>query len=208
MPDHRQEVHLLRQINTYLNFAEVGKVLLALHISSGAHFRQTRDDGVTAYFSHPLAVACFLADEEHDAVTIMAALLHDVVEDTSYTLEQIRHNFGDEVAFIVDGVTKFGCCKTCTIDKIRTATDADKRVLIVKLADRIHNLQTLSGMKSLNKQAEKLEETRAVYLPLAQAYQLDGLAAVIEHLVDTQEQRLEREVVHDGKQGEQGAKCP
>ncbi|MFA9413654.1 MULTISPECIES: HD domain-containing protein [unclassified Streptococcus] len=109
-------------------------------------------------------MACFLADKEHDAVTVVAALLHDVVEDTDYTLAQIRQNFGDEVAFIVDGVTKFSCCKTCTIDKIKQATDVDKRVLIVKLADRIHNLQTLSGMKNLSKQRNLRRQERSISL--------------------------------------------
>lgn len=202
--EHQLSYDLLQRTAAYLTFDDVGKVFLAMHISNGAHFWQTRDDGVTLYFNHPLEVACLLAESEHDATTIIAALLHDVVEDTGYSLEQVRHNFGDEVAFIVDGVTKFTHkgkekgCKTCTLNKVKAAAQLDKRVLVVKLADRIHNLQTLSGMKGLEKQVAKLHETRKDYLPLARAYHLTALADSLDSLLARETQRLERAgVYHD-----------
>ena len=137
----------------------------------GAARGQFRKSG-DPYITHPLAVATILADLGMDTTTLVAALLHDTVEDTDYTLDDVREDFGDEVAHLVDGVTKldkvkFGdATEAETIRKMIIAMAQDPRVLVIKLADRLHNMRTMRFLPP-DKQARKARETLEVLAPLA-----------------------------------------
>ncbi|MCC2865323.1 bifunctional (p)ppGpp synthetase/guanosine-3',5'-bis(diphosphate) 3'-pyrophosphohydrolase [Anaerovorax odorimutans] len=137
------------------------------------HEGQLRKSG-EPYLIHPLAVAEILADLGMDEDTIVAGLLHDVVEDTSYTEEELKEEFGEEVALLVDGVTKLGSLKfeskeqrqAENLRKMFLAMSKDIRVLIIKLSDRLHNLRTINYMTE-NKILDKCKETLEIYAPLA-----------------------------------------
>ena len=137
------------------------------------HEGQLRKSG-EPYLIHPLAVAEILADLGMDEDTIVAGLLHDVVEDTSYTEEELKEEFGEEVALLVDGVTKLGSLKfeskeqrqAENLRKMFLAMSKDIRVLIIKLSDRLHNLRTINYMTE-NKIIDKCKETLEIYAPLA-----------------------------------------
>ncbi|MDO4868959.1 MAG: bifunctional (p)ppGpp synthetase/guanosine-3',5'-bis(diphosphate) 3'-pyrophosphohydrolase [Bacillota bacterium] len=137
------------------------------------HRGQLRKSG-EPYLIHPMAVAEILADLGMDAETIVAGLLHDVVEDTPYTEEEMKEAFGDEVALLVDGVTKLGSLKFASSEerqvenlrKMFLAMSKDIRVLIIKLSDRLHNLRTINYMTH-EKIVEKCQETLDIYAPLA-----------------------------------------
>ncbi len=145
----------------------------AYNFSLQAHSGQLRESG-EAYITHPLGVTMLLTELELDLVTIIAGLLHDVVEDTSVTLEDIRLEFGDEVASLVDGVTKLSRLdftskeeqQAETLRKMFIAMARDIRVVLIKLADRTHNLRTLRYLNT-GKQKEIARETLEIYAPLA-----------------------------------------
>ena len=137
---------------------ESARVKKAIKLATSAHEGQLRKSG-DPYISHPLAVMKIVEDWGMDEDTIIAAVLHDTVEDTSITIKQIRDEFGEQVAFLVDGVTKLGDARSGMRDldtylpstkdnllRLLVATGADIRVLIIKLADRLHNLRTLSAL--------------------------------------------------------------
>ena len=159
---------------------EAEAIRRAYEVAAAAHADQLRDSG-EPYITHPVAVAAILTDLRLDAATIQAALLHDVPEDTSVTLADIRNQFGDEVARLVDGVTKLRKIKrksrldTATtfereqaenLRKIFLATVDDIRVILIKLADRLHNMQTL-GPLSRERQVRTARETLEIFAPLA-----------------------------------------
>jgi len=172
-----------------------------------AHRHQTRTTG-ESYITHPVAVAGVIADIGLDEASIVAALLHDAVEDTELTLADISQAFGDEVAAIVDGVTKLDrlqfdsleAQQAATMRKMLVAMARDLRVLIIKLADRLHNMRTLAS-SPLEKQQRVAQETLDIYAPLAHRLgmqeikqQLEDLSfaalypkryAEVEHLVST-----------------------
>ncbi|HVM11321.1 MAG TPA: bifunctional (p)ppGpp synthetase/guanosine-3',5'-bis(diphosphate) 3'-pyrophosphohydrolase, partial [Actinomycetota bacterium] len=164
---------LLRTVRTYNAKAELPVIRKAYDVAERSHRGQVRKSG-DAFITHPLGVAQILADLGMDATTVIAALLHDVVEDTAVTVEDIREEFGDQVALIVDGLTKLDRIEFRTkehqqvenVRKMIIAMARDIRVLIIKLADRLHNMRTL-GALSREKQTEKATETLEIYAPLA-----------------------------------------
>lgn len=165
--------HLIDTIHSYLPQADCEDVTKAYHTAEEAHKEQHRVSG-EPYILHPLAVAQILADMKIDTTTITAALLHDVVEDTACTLEDLRNEFGREVAFLVDGVTKLSRLNYRTkedqqlnsIRKMFLAMAKDVRVVVIKLADRLHNMRTLRYMRS-DKQKRIAQETLEIFAPLA-----------------------------------------
>lgn len=165
--------HLIDTIHTYLPQAKCDDVTKAYNLAEEAHKDQRRVSG-EPYILHPLAVAQILADMKIDTTTITASLLHDVVEDTSYTLEDIKKMFGKEVAFLVDGVTKLSRLNYRTKEdqqlnsmrKMFLAMAKDVRVVVIKIADRLHNMRTLRYMRS-DKQKRIAQETLEIFAPLA-----------------------------------------
>jgi len=166
-------MHLVEKIKTYNPNCDESKIMDAFELAKNAHESQKRNSG-TPYITHPLAVAEIVADMKLDDDSICAALLHDVVEDTKYTSEDIKEKFGEQVALLVDGVTKLDKIQFSTkeerdmenLRKMFLAMASDIRVIIIKFADRVHNMTTLISM-SEEKQREKARETLSVFAPLA-----------------------------------------
>ncbi len=165
--------NLLAKIEKYNPGFDSEKIIKAYNLADSAHSSQIRKSG-TPYITHPLAVAHIVADMQMDTDSICAALLHDVVEDTEYTSEDITELFGSQVSLLVDGVTKldkiqFSSKEERDMENLRKmflAMASDIRVIIIKFADRVHNMSTLISM-SEEKQREKARETLSVYAPLA-----------------------------------------
>jgi guanosine-3',5'-bis(diphosphate) 3'-pyrophosphohydrolase len=164
---------LLRKVRAYNPKADVREVQRAFEFAADSHQGQLRQSG-EPFINHPLGVAHILADLGMDTTTLEAALLHDVVEDTDLALGDIRREFGDEVASIVDGLTKLDRIEYRSreqeqaenVRKMIVAMARDIRVLIIKLADRLHNMRTLASMPR-RKQEAKAVETLEIYSPLA-----------------------------------------
>ncbi|MGH8879669.1 MAG: RelA/SpoT family protein, partial [Stackebrandtia sp.] len=159
----------------------------AYRIAEQMHRGQNRKSG-EPYITHPIAVAQILAEIGLDTTTLAAALLHDTVEDTSYTLQRLRDDFGGEVALLVDGVTKldkvyFGeAAEAETFRKLIVAAGRDVRVMVIKLADRLHNMRTI-GAKSPASQKRIAEATREVLIPLADRLGLYVIKRELEDIV-------------------------
>ena len=151
----------------------------ALKFAEKAHAGQERKTG-GPYIAHPVAVANILEGYGADDETIAAGYLHDVVEDTPITLEEIRKKFGEEIAFLVDGVTKEENGYE-TFRKIKKYSSKDKRVFFVKLADRIHNLETPIDSEEWKNKYHNT--TKEFYIPLAREYGFDNLAGRLEKLL-------------------------
>ena len=156
------------------NFLDLPKIAGAYHFAYGAHGNQARKSG-EPYIMHPVSVAIILAKLKQDTSTICAALLHDVIEDTKYTYNDIAEHFGDEVALIVEGVTKVSGAEkhaqkelyeANTYRKMILSASKNTRTIIVKLADRLHNLLTLDAL-SFSRQSAIAAETLDVYAPIA-----------------------------------------
>lgn len=168
--------------------ASVALVNKAYEAARIAHISQQRSSG-EAYINHPIAVARIVADIGLDDISLAAALLHDAVEDTEITLEDVQRNFGDEVASLVDGVTKLErlqfdsreAQQAATMRKMLVAMARDMRVLIIKLADRLHNMRTLAGMP-LDKQQRVAQETLDIYAPLANRLGMQEIKQQLEDL--------------------------
>lgn len=169
------------------------KVKKAIELATKAHEGQKRKSG-EAYISHPLAVMQILIDWGMDEDTIIAGVLHDVVEDTPVTLDEIKNEFGESVAFLVDGVTKLGKAREGMRDidtylpvtrnnllRLLIATGSDIRVLIIKLADRLHNLRTLSALPP-EKQKKIAKESLEIFSPLADRLNMGRLRVEMSDL--------------------------
>ncbi|WP_201617290.1 RelA/SpoT family protein [Psychrobacter urativorans] len=177
---------LLRSVG-YLNAAERRDVIDACGFGDIAHIKDKRKSG-EPYITHPIAVAEILAGFRLDRDTIIAAILHDTVEDTEVSDDQLEQRYGKVVARLVDGVTKLKSSrhnkqqnKAATFHKILTATLDDPRVLIIKLADRLHNMSTLDAVRP-EKQRATAQETLDFYVPFARLMGLNDIADYIEVL--------------------------
>ena len=167
---------------------DTSRIARAYGLAAEAHAGQSRKSG-EPYITHPVAVARICAEFGMDDVTIAAALLHDAVEDTRTTLEQVEKAFGPEVAAIVDGVTKLDRIKfdskeaqqAATVRKMLVAMAKDLRVLIIKLADRLHNMRTIAAMPAW-KQERTAQETLDIYAPLAHRLGMQDLRQQLEDL--------------------------
>jgi GTP pyrophosphokinase len=168
--------------------APVANISRAYEVAAEAHRNQLRSSG-ESYINHPLAVARIVADIGLDETSIVAALLHDAVEDTEITLEDVQRDFGDEVAQIVDGVTKLEriqfdsreAQQAATMRKMLVAMARDLRVLVIKLADRLHNMRTIAAMP-LPKQQRIAQETLDIYAPLAHRLGMQEIKQQLEDL--------------------------
>ena len=192
---------LITSVNKYHPSADLSLIEKAYRMADGAHKGQVRKSG-EPYIIHPLCVAIILADLELDKESIAAGLLHDVVEDTIMTKEELAGEFGGEVALLVDGVTKLGQLNY-SADKIEEQAEnlrkmflamaRDIRVILVKLADRLHNMRTLKYM-SPEKQKEKARETMDIYAPIAQRL---GISKIKVELDDLSLKYLQPEAYYD-----------
>ena len=199
-PDRLYDM-LIARIRKYHPSTDVSMIEKAYKLAVKAHGDQRRKSG-EPYIIHPLWVAIILADLEMDKETIAAGMLHDVVEDTKFTEEDIRREFGDEVALLVDGVTKLGRLSYSSdklevqaenLRKMFLAMAKDIRVIIIKLADRLHNMRTLQFMTPA-KQKEKAKETMDIYAPIAQRL---GISKIKTELDDLALKYSQPEVFYD-----------
>ncbi len=177
---------LLRIYRTTHPKGDVASIQKAYDVAERMHTGQTRKSG-DPYITHPLAVTTILAELGMTAPTLCAALLHDTVEDTPYSLDDLRKDFGDEVAHLVDGVTKldkvkFGdTAQAETIRKMVVAMSKDIRVLVIKLADRLHNMRTLRYLRQ-DKQERIARETIDIFAPLAHRLGMNTIKWELEDL--------------------------
>lgn len=209
---------LIATIRKYRPATDLSQIEKAYRLADKAHKDQKRRSG-EPYIIHPVSVAIILAELELDKESIIAGILHDVVEDTEITLEDVRVQFGDEVALLVDGVTKLTQLSYSkdkveiqaeNLRKMFLAMAKDIRVIVVKLADRLHNMRTLEYMNT-KKQAEKSRETMDIYAPLADRLgiskikiELDNLA--LRYLEPEKYQEVEQLRNAKFSQGEEGIK--
>ena len=177
---------LLKTLRATHPKADVRQVERAYEVAARYHAGQSRKSG-DPYITHPLAVAQILADLGMNHETLCAALLHDTIEDTSYTLDELRGDFGQEISALVDGVTKLDGVKygeaaqAETVRKMVVAMARDIRVLVIKLADRLHNMRTLRYLPKA-KQEQKARETLEIYAPLAHRLGMNTLKWELEDL--------------------------
>lgn len=173
-PDfHPPITGLLRRAGEYCSEADLEDIQAAYDIAATAHEGQCRDNG-DPYITHPIAVASILAGFRMDKTSIMVGLLHDTIEDTNVTYESLEKRFGPDVASIVDGVTKLTRLELQSdrtkqaenFRKLVLAMSRDIRVLVVKLADRLHNMRTLHYVKSEERRRRISRETLDIYAPL------------------------------------------
>ena len=192
---------LIRSIRKYHPSDDISLIEKAYKVAHEAHKDQKRKSG-EPYIIHPLCVAIILADLEMDKETIAAGILHDVVEDTVMTLDELSKEFGPEVALLVDGVTKLTQLSWSkdkvemqaeNLRKMFLAMAKDIRVILIKLADRLHNMRTLQYMKP-EKQKEKARETMEIYAPIAHRL---GISKIKVELDDLSLKYLQPDVYYD-----------
>ena len=180
---------LIASVKLYHPSTDISLIEKAYKVADEAHKGQVRKSG-EAYIIHPLCVAIILAELELDKETIVAGILHDVVEDTIMTEEEISQEFSEEVALLVDGVTKLGQLsyhadkvevQAENLRKMFLAMAKDIRVILIKLADRLHNMRTLKYMKP-EKQKEKARETMDIYAPIAQRLGISKIKIELDDL--------------------------
>lgn len=180
--------NLLLRIEQYNPNADMQLIIKAYNFAEAAHESQVRNSG-EKYFVHPFQVALLLADLNMDTATIIAGLLHDVIEDTNISYDKVREEFGEEIADLVDGVTKLKKLQYKTkqenqaenLRKMVIAMAKDIRVIIVKLADRLHNMRTLEYMTD-EKKKEKAIETLEIYAPIAHRLGISKIKWELEDL--------------------------
>ena len=192
---------LIKSVKKYHPSTDISMIEKAYKVASEAHKDQKRKSG-EPYIIHPLCVAIILADLELDKETIVAGLLHDAVEDTWMTYEEVEKEFGSEVALLVDGVTKLGQLSYSkdkvevqaeNLRKMFLAMAKDIRVILIKLADRLHNMRTLQYMRP-EKQQEKARETMDIYAPIAMRL---GISKIKVELDDLSLKYLKPDVYYD-----------
>ena len=180
---------LINKVKTYNKFLNPETLTKAYEFALKAHKTQKRDEGVP-YIIHPIAVADILTDLKLDSATIATGLLHDTIEDTHATYKTIKEEFGQEVADLVEGVTKISELENQAIHnskaenfrKLILATSKDIRVLLVKIADRLHNMRTIKFVKDVNKQIRIATETMEIYAPLADRMGMNRIRDELEDL--------------------------
>ncbi|WP_326713984.1 bifunctional (p)ppGpp synthetase/guanosine-3',5'-bis(diphosphate) 3'-pyrophosphohydrolase [Streptomyces sp. NBC_01474] len=179
-------LRIVRSNDPKIETSTLRQVERAYQVAERWHRGQKRKSG-DPYITHPLAVTTILAELGMDPATLMAGLLHDTVEDTEYGLDTLRRDFGDQVALLVDGVTKldkvkFGeAAQAETVRKMVVAMAKDPRVLVIKLADRLHNMRTMRYLKR-EKQEKKARETLEIYAPLAHRLGMNTIKWELEDL--------------------------
>jgi GTP pyrophosphokinase len=177
---------LIKTVRATHRRADVRPIARAYEVAAHWHAGQMRKSG-DPYITHPLAVATILAELGMNTDTLCAALLHGAVEDTAYTLDELRRDFGEDVAALVDGVTKLGRVKygeaaeAAMVRKMVVAMSRDIRVLVIKLADRLHNMRRLRYLPR-EKQEQKAREALEIYAPLAHRLGLNRINWELEDL--------------------------
>ena len=180
---------LINKVKVYNKFLNLERLNKAYNFAVKAHSNQKRASG-DPYSVHPIEVANILTDLKLDSATITTGLLHDTIEDTFATYETIKGEFGDEVADLVDGVTKISVLentassssKAENFRKLILATSKDIRVLLVKIADRLHNMRTIKAINSLDKRKRIAQETMEIYAPLADRMGMHRIRDELEDL--------------------------
>ena len=180
---------LINKVKTYNKFLKPETLSKAYSFAVKAHEKQKRDEG-SPYIIHPVAVANILTELKLDSATIATGLLHDTIEDTFATYKTIQDEFGKEVADLVDGVTKISEFENQAVSnskaenfrKLILATSRDIRVLLVKLADRLHNMRTIQFVNDKDKQIRKAKETMEIYAPLADRMGMNRIKDELEDL--------------------------
>lgn len=180
--------HLFAACEEYLPAEDIAYIARALEFGATAHAEQKRASG-EPYIAHPISVATILADMRLDSATITAAILHDVIEDTDFSKEDIAGQFGDDVAELVEGVTKLDKARfdskqeaqAASFQKMLLAMTKDIRVIIVKLADRLHNIRTIDALKSASRR-RIAHETLEIYAPIAQRLGMNDVRHELQDL--------------------------
>jgi GTP diphosphokinase / guanosine-3',5'-bis(diphosphate) 3'-diphosphatase len=180
---------LINKVKSYNKFLNPDKLNKAYNFAVKAHENQKRDSG-DPYSNHPIAVASILTELKLDSATIATGLLHDTIEDTYATYETIKNEFGQEVADLVDGVTKISVfenqatptSKAENFRKLIIATSKDIRVLLVKIADRLHNMRTIDAITKIEKKERIAKETMEIYAPLADRMGMHRIRDELEDL--------------------------
>lgn len=188
---HREEyLGIVRDIRHYMPQFHENRFVRAFLFAMRAHEGQVRKDG-SCYISHPLETVRILIALRVDEDTLIAALLHDVPEDTEYTIQQVEAKFGKKVAFLVEGITKLSKVhyqhqmqkrQIQSLKKLFIHTAKDPRIIIIKLADRLHNMRTLSAIEKKEKRTRIARETLEIFVPIANLLGIEGMKSELEDL--------------------------